>query len=226
MNIDHQLMGKIACGLATLGFLPYVISIFKGRCQVSKAGWIIWTVIGASIFLSYKTSGAKASAWVPLSYAICPALVLAATFYKSRSKEPWPLIDKTCLVTGLVLFAPWVAFKILEKMNALPSWGGALPGITLYGTILVDAFGALPTIWKSWKNPGSEDPWAWVLWTSANLLNLFAVETWAWNIASYAVYMATPSVLILPSLIAYRVRGMKMKIQRKKLSSAPAPADP
>lgn len=206
MQIDHELMGKIAGVFATLGFLPYIVAIFKNTTVPSKTSWIIWTVVGTAIVLSYKTSGANASVWVAVSYAICPAFVLVVALFKNREREPWPKLDKICLIVGLILFAPWATFKVIESVNMLPAWARFLPLITLFGGLAVDAFGAIPTISKSWKKPEGEDLWAWTFWCTGNIINLFAVETWNWEIATYAVYVATPSVLIMPPLLAYRLR--------------------
>ena len=207
MNCDHQLFGKIAGLLATLGFLPYVIAILRGQIQPSKASWTIWAVIGVALAISYKTAGANASIWVPVSYAICPVIILALVFYKDRSRmSAWPITDRVCLIVGLILFVPWLIFKLIESSDILPAYQWILPLITLYGGIAVDGFGAAPTILKSWKNPEGESVLAWTFWTAGNLLNLLAIETWSWNVASYAVYMALPAVLILPSLYLYQIK--------------------
>ena len=207
MNFDHQFFGKIAGMLATLGFLPYAIAILRGRIQPIKASWIIWAVIGVALAVSYKTAGANASIWVPVSYSICPVIILALIFYKDRRKmNAWPTADQICLIIGLILFVPWLIFKLIEGSDFLSPRQWILPLITLYGGIAVDGFGAVPTILKSWKNPEGESVLAWTFWTAGNLLNLLAIETWSWNVASYAVYMALLAILILPSLYLYQIK--------------------
>lgn len=201
MNFDHPLFGKIAGVLAMLGFLPYAIAILRGQAKPSKASWIVWTVIGAALALSYKSAGANASIWVPISYAVCPAVILALVFYKDRSAmNSWPKTDRVCLMISFILFGPWLIFQFIDGQNVLPL-------VTLYGGIAVDGFGAIPTILKSWKNPEGENALAWTFWTAGNLLNLLAVENWSWNIASYAIYMVMPAVLILPSLYMYQIKN-------------------
>ncbi len=208
--MSHQVIGQIAGGIATLGFIPYLIAIFRNKTKPSKASWTIWAIIGVALALSYKTSGANATMWAPISYAICPIVVLAAAYYKDRSKmTSWPKADKICLVVGLLLFVPWLLFKIAERSNMSPEWSWILPRVTLYGGIMVDALGSIPTVWKSWKNPEGEDSLAWTFYTVGNCLNLLAVETWSWDVASYAVYMTMPAVLILPSLYIYRIKRAK-----------------
>jgi len=150
VQIDHELMGKIAGVFATLGFLPYIIAIFKNTTVPSKTSWIIWLVVGTAVALSYKTSGANASVWVAVSYAICPAFVLGVALFKNREKETWPKVDRICLTIGLILFVPWITFKIIESVHVLPTWARFLPLITLFGGLAVDANGAIPTIIKSW----------------------------------------------------------------------------
>ena len=208
MNINHDLMGVVAGVVATIGFVPYTIATFKGPTVPSKASWTIWFLVGTALALSYKTCGGNAAMWLAISYAVCPFAVLVAIVWKSRGKkEKWPAIDKVCLKVGIALFVPWIVFKVLEAKGVLPSWGIILPAITLYGGIAVDASGAVATVLKTWKNPASENFWGWFFWTVGNLLNLLAVKTWSINEASYPVYMAIPSALILPALILYKLRG-------------------
>ena len=218
MNINHELCGKIAGVLATIGFIPYAVAILRKNDPIvpSKASWIIWTVVGSVVALSYKASGASSTLWVPISYAVCPILILLATFYKNREKEKWPRVDKVCLGIGITLFIPWASFKLIQRFNIVPSWGWILPLISLYGGITVDAFGAIPTVVKAWKDPKSEDFWGWTFYVLGGIVNLFAIEDWSWNVAAYPIYVLTPAFILWPSLFIYRLK-------KCKLSSSTAP---
>ena len=201
--IDHQFFGKIAGIFATVGFVPYIIDILRGKIP-SKASWIIWSVIGISLGFSYRTAGADASVWVPVSYAICPLLVLAVAFYKDRSPmKAWPRTDKIFLCAGILCFVPWAIFKVAELYNILPAWGWILPRVTLFGGIIIDSFGSIPTIVKSWKDPKSESFLGWIAWGIGNILNLLAIEIWVPDIAAYPIYMAIPSSMIIPALFMF-----------------------
>lgn len=203
MIVNHELFGKIAGLFATIGFLPYIIDILRGKIP-SKASWIIWSIIGISLGLSYKTAGANASIWVPVSYAICPLLVLAVTFYKDPSPmKTWPRIDRMFLYAAVLCLVPWIVFKTAESYKILPDWGWILPRITLYGGIIIDGCGAVPTIVESWKDPENESFLGWIAWGIGNILNLLAVEIWVPDIAAYPIYMAIPSSLIIPALFLF-----------------------
>ncbi len=209
MNIDHGLVGIVAGLIATMGFYPYAIAILKNKSHPSKASWIIWSVLGTVLALGYKTSGGGAGIWVAVSYAVCPAFILALIYYKDHNKtEVWSSTDKLCLKLGIAFFIPWVIFKITE--GSLPQWGWILPRVTLYGAIAVYTFGAVPTIIKTWKNSESEDFWGWTFWVTGNWLNLLAIETWSIDEASYPIYCATPAALIMPTLILNRIRTYRM----------------
>ncbi|MCL5011915.1 MAG: hypothetical protein M1320_00620 [Patescibacteria group bacterium] len=201
--MEKELIGKIAGIFATLGFLPYLISVLRGK-KPSKASWILWSVLGIALGLSYKSAGANASIWVPVSYAICPLLILGATFYKDRSSmEKWPTIDKLSLWAGLACFIPWIIFKVFEYNGTIFGW---LPLITLYGGIIIDGWGAVPTIIKSYKDPENESWLGWIFWGIGNVLNLFAIESWDLNISAYVIYMVIPSLLIIPPVSVYNLR--------------------
>lgn len=205
--IDHQFIGKVAGIIATIGFLPYAIDILRGK-KPSKASWIIWSTIGIALALSYESSGAKASLWVAVSYAICPLFILALAFYKDRSPmKTWPTVDKIFLVAGVICFMPWVVFKICEVYKILPQWGWILPRVTLYGGILTDLCGGIPTIIKTYHDPESESFIAWSFWASGNILNLFAVELWVLDLFVYALYLAIPSTLIVARMLIFKAKS-------------------
>lgn len=205
MIFDHKLIGIVAGIIATAGFVPYIVAIIKNQNRPSKASWIIWTIVGAAIAVGYKDSGGGAGVWVAVSYAVCPAIILGLTYYKNREKiGVWPVADKLCLAIGIAIFIPWVIFKTVG--GDFPQWNWILPRITLYGAIAVDAFGAIPTIIKSWKNPKLENLGGWTFWFVANWFNLLAIENWSFDEALYPIYISTPATLIFLPLLLNRIK--------------------
>lgn len=63
------------------------------------------------------------------------------------------------------------------------------PLIAILANLGVDLAGALPIIKKLFLDPASEDRAAWVLFSSGNIVNIFAVEKWVFMIAVYPIYM-------------------------------------
>ena len=171
--ITADFLGKVAGGVALFAFVPYIISILRGKTKPSFASWFIWTVVGFMIASSYYYSGADSTIWMAISYFVGPLIVTILSVKSSDSNLN--LLDKTCLfLVGLSVVV----------------WGlSGSPLLALLINIFADFLGAIPTIRKAYKGPASEDRLAWSLYFASSMINLFAVEEWVFSIAVYPIYM-------------------------------------
>jgi hypothetical protein len=169
----HNDIGAIAGVFALVGFIPYWWAIWQGKTRPNRATWWIWSIVGIAIALSYRSAGADATIWVPITYVIGP-LVTSLLGIKF-GEGGWTKLDRICLVgvgIGSIL------------------WGVCRsPTLALGINIAIDFLGAIPTIHKSFRHPDSEDKLAWGLFTIANALNMLAIDRWRWQIAIYPIYM-------------------------------------
>ncbi len=204
------MIGKIAGLFCFLGFIPYFIETLHGKTKPSISSWSIWTLIGFGILGSYYVLGARETAWVAMSNAICPLGILFIALWKYRGEpQPWRKDEVACFIFGIALFIIWITGVGIEfcllPLDVPVDW---LSRISLYGSIIIDACGAIPTIVKSWRDPESESLLAWTLWTIGNILNIaaiFAAAEVTVDQIVYPVYMAIPSILILPALVSWKM---------------------
>jgi hypothetical protein len=190
------MIGIIAGIISTIAFVPYIISMVRGKTTPNKATWAIWAVLGVIIAASYYAAGARETAYVPFGYAIGILAVSALSF--KYGEEGWTALDKWCLAGAGAGLALW----------ALTSE----PLFALYLTTMVDAIGGIPTIKKAWERPGSEDKAAWLMFLLANALNLLAIREWTLAVAMYPVYVIILSgtmsaLLIIPRKIPGKTGG-------------------
>jgi hypothetical protein len=165
------------------------LAIVRKRTRPSVASWWIWTAVGGCLCASYFAAGARASIWTPLSYAIGPLVTaVLALRYGERS---FSRFDRGCLAVAALSILLWMCT--------------GSPLLALGLNIGVDALGALPTLRKSWHDPGSEDRLAWGLFLFGNSLNLFAVTSWSFASASYPIYLFL--IALLMSLLLLRSPG-------------------
>lgn len=86
--------------------------------------------------------------------------------------------------------------------------GWALSGsamVALWMNLLVDLFGALPTMRKAYRDPSSESALTWRVFFTGNALNLFAIQHWTLESAAYPLYVVIVSGIVNVLLVA-RVR--------------------
>lgn len=174
----------MAGAFALGGFIPYWWAIWQRKTRPNRATWWIWSIVGIIIAFSYRASGADATMWVPISYVIGP--LITSLFAIKFGEGGWTKLDRVCLFgvgIGLIL---WGLYRS--------------PSLVLGINIGIDFLGAIPTIVKSFHHPDSEDRSAWCLFSIANLLNLFAIDNWTWEIAIYPIYMALICITIFSLL--------------------------
>lgn len=184
----NVLAGRVAGLFSLAAFVPYILSILRGRTRPNRATWWIWTVVGSLLAVSYYASGARHTLWVAVSYVLGPLItaILSLRFGVGGSTR----FDRGCLLGA--------------GMGALLWWAFSSPLIALLINLGIDLLGALPTISKAHSDPGGEDTLAWGLFLLGNTLNLFAIEQWRFSIVVYPVYMFLLSALILLLLTSRR----------------------
>ncbi len=192
----HQIMG-IAAGIVSLiAFIPYITSTIRGNTKPNRATWWIWTVVGVLLASSYRYSGATNTIWVSISYILGP--FVAALVSIKYGEGGWTRLDRCCILGALVSLGLWWFFD-----SAL---------IGLIAGLFIDFFGSIPTIRKSYLEPGKENRLAWMLAFSANAINLFAIDKVDFVLMIYPLYMFIAVGVITVLVVCPRKhKGRKIK---------------
>jgi hypothetical protein len=187
----HAAVGKLAGAVALAGFVPYSLSILHGQTRPNRATWWIWAVVGAVSFAGYVAAGGRDAIWVPLSYVLGP--LVTAILALRLGEGGWGPLECVCLAGSLAALILWAL--------------SGSPALALVLNIAVDLLGALPTFWKAWAEPESEDALSWGIFCAGNVLNLLAIDTWTLAGAAYPVYLFVLTAAITAVLIGRRAIG-------------------
>lgn len=182
--------GKVAGIVSLVAFIPYILAILRGETKPNRATWWIWVMVGFMTGASYYSSGADNTIWVPVSYIIGPVAIAILSI--QYGEGGWTMFDRYCLFGA--------------GASAIFWWLFDSPLVALIINLFIDFMGALPTIRKTYYDPESEDRIAWALFFAGNIVNLFAVEHWAFAIAVYPIYMFFGSGLIAAFIFLRRSR--------------------
>ncbi|MFA5188375.1 MAG: hypothetical protein WC460_03365 [Patescibacteria group bacterium] len=172
MNLS-VIAGKLAGIISLCAFLPYIIAILRKQTKPNRASWWIWSAVGLMLGASYFSSGARNTIWVPVSYIIGPLTIAFLSI--PYGEGGWNRFDRYCLIISALSIVLWISFKN--------------PLIALLINLSMDTLGGLPTMRKSYKNPEGEDKLAWTLFSTGNLVNIFAIETIKFSIMIYPIWM-------------------------------------
>jgi hypothetical protein len=178
----HGLIGIAAGTLSFVAYPIYIAEILRGNTKPSAVTWWILALSNVMLAGSYFASGARDTMWIPVSYS-CGFLAVAVLSLK-YGEGGWTTLDKLCLCGAMGSVLPWYFFNS--------------PQITLLCIVMVECFGLVPTIRKTYRRPLSESRAAWIIATVGGLLNVCAIETWTLAVAAYPFY-----VLVTNGAVAY-----------------------
>jgi hypothetical protein len=178
----HEVAGLTSVTLVLIGVGRYIFAIVSGKAHPSKSTWWIFTL------LSDKPNP---SIWQLWAFAITPLIIAILSVFKGQ--KGFGVYDKICMSIAGISILVWLAL-----------WNDpSATRIVLLLAILARFMGVIPTIIKAYQDPKSEDKIAWIILTSATIINLFAVKDWSlmrWTIAAfpiYAVIEAFPVLLLI-----------------------------
>jgi hypothetical protein len=193
MELDTKVVLGIVAGFIAFGaYLIYIISILRHRSKPNRSTWWIWSFMGLVLAISYESSGASNTIWVPYVEFLGPFLIaLLSIWYGEGSLKN--KTDLYCLIGAVLSVILWIIFNN--------------PVVALVTNLLVDSFAIIPTIKKSYLRPEGEDFWAWFGTGVADSLNLFAVEKFSFAILLYPIYMLVSDLIIIVILL-FRKKGI------------------
>ncbi len=187
--MNSETIGIIAGVLALVAFIPYIISVIKGKTNPNITTWWIWSFIGVLLCLShYKTIHSLNSLWVPISYALGPIAVAILSIKYGNREFGW--LERFCVLISALGFILWMYTTS--------------PILALIYNLVIDFLGSLPTFRKAYNEPHTEDFKAWILFSVANMLNLFTVSHWNSAEFVYPIYLFTISGVVTSVLLLRR----------------------
>ncbi len=184
----HFIFGLVAGILSFLAFVLYYISIVRGTTIPNRATWLILTIVGVLVSLSYYSVGAIETMWVPICNVIGTAIAFLLSIKYGESK--WSTLDMVCISVSILSVIIWGLTK-----TAI---------LVLLINIFIDFLGVLPTIKKSYLNPKSESYLPWLVTTISCVLNIFAIQDWRFSIFVYPIYMLVFNGIITLPLLLFR----------------------
>jgi uncharacterized protein with PQ loop repeat len=211
MNNWQTIIGIFAGILASITFVPYIITTLQKKTRPNRATWCIWAVVGVILCASYYSSGSLNAIWVPASYAV--GQVIVAILALRYGEGAWSRFDRLCMLGAGISLILW--------------WQLKSPVIALMINIGIDIFGALPTLKKVYSEPETENCLAWSMTLAASVCNLFAIGQWSFSNSAFPLYSfcinATMVAFILrPTLEKQFSKGRRS--QRRKVALKPQQA--
>jgi hypothetical protein len=194
-------LGILAGLIGLLGYVPYIAATVRRKNIPNRATWWIWGILGSIQGMTYYYSGASNTIWLPISHAICQIIIAILSI--KFGEGGWTRFDRICLIGAACSILLW--------------WWYNSPMAALLFTLVIDSFGALPTIIKSYKQPYTESCFSWSIFLVANTLNLTALENWSLELTAYPFYLFCLSLIIATILNLAAIKSKSSQNRLKQL---------
>jgi hypothetical protein len=178
----YEIFGIAAPIVSLVAFIPYFISILKGKTKPSSASWSTWAIL---MFVITASSWASGAPWQVLLLPawLCFSQLAGAILSIKYGDNKWDLRNKICVggaILGILLWA---------------LTGDPLLALVL--SIIADLFASIPNFRHVFLNPKQEDKLAWAIgWLSA-VFQILAVAEWNFASGGWSVYFLLNESLIL-----------------------------
>lgn len=164
MAISHHLLAIIAALLTLAGFIPYIVSIFRGRTRPHLYSWLIWAIATVIVGAAQWFAGGGVGAWVTLFSGAITCFIVVLTWLRFDASQIKP-IDALFLIIAAC---------------ALPAWyitDNPLTAVVMLTIVDIAGFG--PTFRKSYHAPFGENLTLYYLVCVRNLVSALALELYS-----------------------------------------------
>ncbi len=184
--------GALAGILGILSFVPYIRSILAGKTKPNRTTWWIWSLVGLIIVASYLFSNEPTGYTIILPISYFSGQLVVAILSLWYGVGGWTPFDRFCLVGVGISLLLW--------------WLFGSPLAALLTNIVIDFFGALPTIRKSYLLPETENLTSWLITFGSDVFNVFAIQAATFFVLAYPLYLLFTNGIITALLLIPHVR--------------------
>ncbi|GAB3934004.1 hypothetical protein GCM10029976_042340 [Kribbella albertanoniae] len=182
------LIVAVALRLACIG--TYAIATYRRTASPNLVSWSFWMLTPLIAGVAQHFDGRGAAAWLSISYAVGPALILVIGLTRGHSSVRLTRADVVCAVCaggGLMLW----------QITDSPLWA-------ICFSILTDITAALPTIIKAYRQPLTEPLQAYALSILAAVVALAGLGDWRLTSIAFALCVLCLDLVILATALVRR----------------------
>lgn len=194
--MSPELIGSISGSLVIVSIIPYSIRTWQGKIQPNITSWLLWTLIGLALLLTYRSSGADSNVWPAVFGFTNPLLITILVSIKKGKWEKLNTVERICWVIGILSLAMW--WKLQHSKE--------LVQYALYVAILADACAAIPTVVFVWHQPDGDRPFAWGAFAIGYGLAILAITKHTFANWVLPLYMFLGSGCIAAILASRRIK--------------------
>ena len=184
-----QLLFSVISGiLCVIAYIPYLLNILSGKTKPERTSWFLWTVLGIISLASQIDLGATFSLVLAFVLTLGSLVIfLLSLRYGSSGMFRRDFIALFFCLAGLVI---WL-------------YSGE-PLVALTFNIIIGSMGALLTIIKVRKQPGTETTVTWLLASISGVFSLASIGKLDVALIAYPTYIIVTNFAVFVASIKPR----------------------
>lgn len=176
--------------IGLLGTFSYLKDTIQGKAKPNRVSWFLWALAPLIAFTAQIQEGVGLEAVLTFSVGFSPLLVFLASFLNKKAEWKLTKFDLICGALSVLGIIMWIITK-----DAI---------LAILFAILADALASLPTIIKSWKEPETENYWAFLTAGINSGIALLIIKDWNFATAAFTIYIFAVCVLLF-ALIKFKL---------------------
>ncbi|HUC90020.1 MAG TPA: hypothetical protein VMR45_04415 [Patescibacteria group bacterium] len=165
----------VAMAVRLLSGARYIFEIFQKGVKPNPITWFCWTLTSMVAAFAQWKAGVGIQALMTFTLGVGPLAVFVISILKDRDATHF---TKSNIACGLLAIVGIVLWQITSD-----------PVLAIVFCILADIFGAIPTIVKARKVPGSEPALPYFLTMVSMVITLLTIKTWTIADAAFPIYI-------------------------------------
>jgi hypothetical protein len=176
------------------GTVIYLIDTLKGKVKPNKVTWILWSVNPLIAFAAEIHQQVGIQSLLTFMIGFGPLVIFLASFVNKKAYWQITKADVACGLFSLIGLSLWYFTKV--------------GNLAIVFSIVADAFAALPTLYKSYHHPKTENSFAYFTVAVSGIITLLTIRYWNFETYAFPAYIFLINLLIV---IAIRFQFGKKK---------------
>lgn len=190
-SFDFKLIiSLVATALTVYGYYPYFKDIFSDKTKPHLYTWLVWAITQGTATVAIWQGGGK---YAILSFIIGTVLVVVVLLLSLKyGTKNITKSDTLALIVALLAIIVW--------------WKLENPLLAVLMVSIIDIFGYIPTLRKSFSEPWSETLLFWAIMALTDILIVFSIEEYNLQTVIY------PATLIIANVGVWSICFFRRKI--------------
>lgn len=181
--------------ISFLGILSYLVDTLKGKAQPNKVSWFLWGLAPMIAFAAQLKQGVGIQSLMTFMVGFNPMIIFIASFFNKKAEWKIQRFDLICGAFSLVGLLLWYITQI--------------GNIAILFSLLADGLASLPTVVKSYYEPETESPTAFLLAGISALLTILTIDNWVFQEMAFPIYIffvCTTLYLLIQFKLGIKIR--------------------